>query len=267
MKGKSNALLRYLSENGLKIFRSEQLADHFPKMDQTAYELLEDMARRRLLVKLKKGLYARVPQDNQWTSYMPDWHKTAEAYLYQKAHYIGFYSALQIHELVTQPSLSEFVVVTHRVQPKLQRIGTAQFEFIHFQPKRFFGFEKTWINDHDKVYCSNIEKTLIDCIYMPQYAGGIEGIVKATFKARHKIRANILVDYALQFNVKSVVKRLGYILDKLDLFEVERRILRHVITASHTRLDPSIDAKGKYVSKWKVIENVGIDDIIKTIST
>lgn len=267
MKGKSNAVLHYLSENDLQIFRSEQLSDHFGQMDQTAYELLDDMARRRLLVKLKKGLYARTPQDYTWSSYMPDWHKTAEAYLYQKDFYIGYYSALQIHDLVTQPSLSELVVVKHRVQPKIQQIGTARFVFIQFQPKRFFGYKKVWINDYDKVNCSDIEKTIIDCLYMPQYAGGVEGIVKAIYKARDTIRANVLVDYALRFDVKAVTKRLGFILEHLELFEVEQRILSHMITDAHAKLDPSINSKGTYVNKWKVIDNVGISDILNTLST
>jgi hypothetical protein len=38
---------------------------------------------------------------------MADWHLIAEHLVNNAKHYIGYYSALQIHNLITQPSLKE----------------------------------------------------------------------------------------------------------------------------------------------------------------
>lgn len=47
----------------------------------------------------------------------PDWHLIAE-YLAQHAdHYVGYYSALQIHNLITQPTLKEQIVVSKQIRP------------------------------------------------------------------------------------------------------------------------------------------------------
>ena len=45
-------------------------------------------------------------------------------------HYIGFYSALNIHGLITQPAKTEQVVTWGRVKPRDQQVKNVRFEFI-----------------------------------------------------------------------------------------------------------------------------------------
>jgi predicted transcriptional regulator of viral defense system len=267
MKNNSFDFLDYLIERDLEVFSAVQVAPFFGKVDTKVYVLLDDLVKRGWLTKLKKGLYARNPQGRKGDAYMPNWHKVAAGLMYPKDYYIGFYSALQIHELITQPMLIEYIVTSKRVIPKVQLIQGVEFEIFYYQSNRFFGFTKTWINDHEKVYCSDLEKTIIDCLYQPQYAGGMEGIVKAIYKARNKIRPNVLVAYATTFNVQVVMKRLGFLLDRMNLYQTEQNILNQLITESYTRLDPSIQIKGTFHRKWRIEDNVDFDDIIKTIDT
>lgn len=267
MKNNSFDFLDYLIKYKLDVFSSSQVAPYFGTMDTKAYVMMEDLVRRGWLTKLKKGLYARNPQEKKGSVYIPSWHKVAEGLVYPKDYYIGFYSALQIHDLITQPILKEYIVSQKRISPKIQFIHGIEFEIIYFKDDRFFGYKKTWINDHDKVYCSDLEKTVIDCLYQPQYAGGLEGILKAIDKAKDKIKPNVLIEYAIRFKVQAVLKRLGYVLDHLKLYQTEQNILQELITDAYTKLDPSLKIKGVFHRKWRIEDNVDIRDVLQTIDT
>ncbi len=259
--------LTYLIDENLEVFTIAQVTPFFKELRKADYEFIENLARTGRLIKLKNGLYARNLSISVDNKLLPNWHKVAASLVYPKEYYIGFYSALQIHDLITQPALREYIVTKKQVVPKIQLIHNIPFEIICMKPDRFFGYKKTWINDYDKVYCSDLEKTIIDCLHEPQYAGGLEGIIKAIYKAREKIKPNVLIDYALQFKVQAVMKRLGYVLEKLNLFPTEQRILNKLITASYTKLDPSIKIKGRFNSKWRIEDNVDFDDLKQTIDT
>ena len=102
-----------------------------------------------------------------------------------------------------------------QVIPKYRKVKKVKFEFITLG-KRFFGYQKTWIDDFNKVYCSDLEKTIIDCLYMPGKANGITEIVKAIYRSVGKINHNTLSDYLSKFNSLAAYKRLGFILQSLD---------------------------------------------------
>src|SRR5690606_3687274 len=95
-------------------------------------------------------------------SYFPNWHLAAEAIVQPKEYYIGFYSAMDVHGLITQPSLSEQIVTKEQMKPKNQQVENVRFEFIALGEPRFFGYKKYWIDDFHKVNCSDLEKTFID---------------------------------------------------------------------------------------------------------
>jgi len=96
----------------------------------TVRKLLSDMTKRGLIMRIKDGLYHRIPYEQQPDQYFPNWHLTAEAIAQPKEHYIGFYSALNIHGLITQPAKTEQVVTWGRVKPRDQQVKNVRFEFI-----------------------------------------------------------------------------------------------------------------------------------------
>src|SRR5690606_20472489 len=120
------------------------------------------------------------------------------------SYYIGYYSALQIHNLITQPSLKEQIVVSEQVRPSLIKIKKIPFQFVYHNPDHFFGFDATWIDSFNKVPCSDLEKTFIDCLFKPEYSGGIVEIAKALFQSREKLKFDRLFSYAVQFKSQAV---------------------------------------------------------------
>src|SRR5690606_17280800 len=108
-------------------------------------------------------------------------------------HYIGYYSALQIHNLITQPSLKEQIVVSKQMRPSEIKVKGVPFQFIYHNRKHFFGATKMWIDSFNKVLCSDLEKTFIDCLFKPNYAGGIVEVARAIHTSKDRIRYDVLL--------------------------------------------------------------------------
>ncbi|MFV0469125.1 MAG: hypothetical protein ACK5MK_09400 [Dysgonomonas sp.] len=114
------------------------------------------MVNEGLLLRVKDGVFYIIPYEQDSLNYIPDWHLLAEPSA-GKHYYIGYYSALQIHNLITQPSIKEQIVVDRQIKPSIVEIKGTKFQFIYHNPKHFFGYKKTWIDSFNKVLCSDLE--------------------------------------------------------------------------------------------------------------
>jgi len=186
ISAKSREVFYYFNQLSIECFDFKEASKALPRSSKTALkETLRDMRQRGLLMLLKRGLYYIVPYEQDSESFMPDWHLISEHLVKKADHYIGYYSALQIHNLITQPSLKQQIVVSKQVQPSTREIKGVQFQFIYHNEKHFFGSKKIWIDSYHKVKCSDLEKTLIDCLYKPDYASAYSG------EREHSIRFNV----------------------------------------------------------------------------
>jgi predicted transcriptional regulator of viral defense system len=265
---RSSQLLNTLIEEGKEFFTINDALKILPESNNVSIRrLLADMTNRGLILRINSGLYKRIPYENNSEEYFPNWHLAAEAMVRPEKYYIGFYSALDIHGLITQPSLTEQVVTEKQIKPKIRNVRNVKFEFITLNKKWFFGFEKTWIDDFNKVYCSDYEKTIIDCLYRPSYGGGIAEIVKAIYKIKNKINQEKIISYLNLINSQVVIKRLGFILQNLNILKTLRIELKPKVSNSYTYLDPSLPKEGKHSSEWKIIDNSDIESVIQTIET
>lgn len=233
----------------------------------TVRKLLSDMTKRGVIMRIKEGLYHRIPYEQQADQYLPNWHLTAEAMVQPKEYYIGFYSALDIHGLITQPSMVEQVVTYEQIKPKFQQVKSVRFEFVTLSKNRFFGYRKHWIDDFHKVNCSDLEKTFLDCLYKPDYAGGIMEITKALYKSRGKLHPAKFQEYLEKFNTQVIYKRLGFIIGSLELYPELQKFISEKISSSYAPLDPSLDKNGNYNSKWGIIDNIDFKTALDSIKT
>ena len=227
--------------------------------------LLSNMVNRGLLLRIKDGLYHIIPYDKVPDTYEPDWHITASHIVDNCDYYIGYYSALSVHSLITQPALKEQIVVNKHQSKKSLVVKNTEFQFIYHNATHYFGYKNVWIDNFNKVKCSDIEKTFVDCLFMPAYAGGIVEIAKALYKARENTDFNKLQDYAIQFGSQAVVKRLGYILELLNINTPIIEKLYKYRTNAFTMLDPSLPAEGKMLSRWRVQQNIDSETILSSL--
>jgi predicted transcriptional regulator of viral defense system len=264
----SNQLLSYFNEQNKACFDYKEAFNALPNSKNGALrELLSDMTKRGLLMRLKEGVYYVIPYEQNAESFMPDWHLIAEHLVKDAQHYISYYSALQIHNLITQPSLKEQIVVSKQIRPSEIKIKNISFQFIYHNEKHFFGSTRIWIDNFNKVLCSDLEKTFIDCLFKPDYAGGIVEIAKAIYISKDKIKFNQLLDYTKRFNSQAVIKRLGFLLDILEINNKIVEELQKLKTTSYVILDTELPKTGKLISRWSIQQNVETDTIKSAIYT
>lgn len=264
----SNEILSYFNSRNKVCFEYKEALKVLPNSkENTVRRLLSDMTSRGLLMRIKDGIYYIIPYEEDPETFMPDWHILVKYLVKDAKHYIGYYSALQIHNLITQPSLKEQIVVAKQIRPSEIKIKYITFQFIYHNESHFFGEKKTWIDNFNKVSCSDIEKTIIDCLFKPDYAGGIVEVARAIYSTKEKLDFKKLLEYTIKFNSQAVVKRLGYI---LELFEIETEIiqeLQKLKTASYVVLDTELPKTGKRNSRWSIQQNLDKETIKSAMFT
>jgi predicted transcriptional regulator of viral defense system len=264
----SNALLQSLITAEKSCFDINAAQKILPDVSRSALrELVRDMARRGLLMRVKKGLYYTIPFEQDPETFMPEWHLLAECMVQGNGYYIAYYSALQVHNLTTQPVLNELLVTDHQIRPSVKKIKGVNFQFIYHNKKHFFGAKKIWIDSYHKVLCSDPEKTFVDCLFNPRYAGGIIETGKALYKARQSINYETLLVYCIQFGSQAVIKRLGFL---LELLKIENPIidqLQKMRTNTYIRLDSEMPKEGKMLSRWRIQQNIDTETIQSAINT
>lgn len=264
----SAEVIKHFSALNQPGFTIQEASELLKKSSRDAVKkLMRDMVNRGLLLRLKDGVYWMIPYEQEATAYFPNWHLVAQYLVGDAGYYIGYYSALEIHSMITQPSLQEQIVVNKQIKPSVLKIKGHKFQFIYHNTHHFFGIKHTWIDGFNKAPCSDLEKTFVDCLYKPDYAGGITEIAKALFKSRDKIDFDKLFNYCKQFKAQSVIKRLGLLLDILKINHPIVERLQQAKTQSVILLEPSYEKKGKLVSKWSVQQNIDTSDITSPIFT
>jgi predicted transcriptional regulator of viral defense system len=265
---KSSAILNYFNAKAQHYFDCQEARKVLPNSKESALkELLSDMVRRGLLMRIKNGLYYIIPYEQESQSFMPDWHLLAEPLTKGTEHYIGYYSALQIHNLIIQPSLMEQIVVARQLRPAKIDIKGVSFQFIYHNEKHFFGVKKIWIDAFNKVLCSDLEKTIVDCLFKPDYAGGIVEIARAIYVSRDKIKYNKLFDYVIRFDSQAVINRLGFLLETLEISTEIIEKLQLMKTKTYVLLDTELPKQGKRLSRWGIQQNLELETIKSALFT
>ena len=264
--GKSAALLlQELYKENLEFFRIEEAAQILDKQDEaTVRRLLGGMVRKGLLMRLRDGLYHIIPYDRDPETYFPDWHVAAHYLAGDTSYYIGYYSALALHDLTVQPALREQIVVNKPLRPLIQEVKGIPFQFITYNEQHFFGISKKWVQQGTfRINCSDLEKTLIDCAFKPEYGGGVAELSRALYKSRSILNQQKLLDYLNKFDSDAVIRRLGYLMEALDILPDLAQKLAELLEGSSTyvRLDTALPKSGQMLSRWGIIQNLDIDTI------
>ncbi|MFT4297859.1 MAG: hypothetical protein ACMXX5_01575 [Candidatus Woesearchaeota archaeon] len=84
----------------------------------------------------------------------------------------------------------------------------------------------------------------------PKYSSGISHIKECLAKAIKEIDIEKLVSYALKIEVKSVIRRLGYILEELKVKNNNIKLLHKNIGKGFELLDPSLKSANNLNKKW-----------------
>ncbi|UCG92256.1 MAG: hypothetical protein JSV97_00685 [candidate division WOR-3 bacterium] len=234
-----------------------------------ARDLASKLIKRAVIARIKPGKFIIIPQDvGENVSYIGNWYVIAREIANSPDYYVSYYSAMDIHNMLTHPITTVFVTTPRQVYKKQRIVGNATFEFTYMNKKNIWGIEKIWVTQSEQVRVSNIERTIIDCLYRPKYCGGVMEIIKGLWIQKEKLEFNKLLDYLKKFNKFVVNKRLGYILESLNLASINYLDqIREIINDEYYLFDPLLSTEKTYKNSWKLIANISPDEMRKNVST
>lgn len=258
----SAILLQGLYREGLEFFDIKAAAQILDDRNEVSLRrILSDMVKNGLIMRLRDGLYTIIPYHYEPDTYFPNWHIVAHYLAGETPYYIGYYSALTLHDLTVQPSLREQIVVAKPIRPTTQLVKDIPFQFITHNAAHFFGMSKKWIADGTfRIHCSDLEKTLIDCAFKPEYAGGVSQLSHALYKSRAVLNPEKMLDYTQRFGSDAVVRRIGFLLEALDILPELSRTLNEQInkSSSYVALDTALPKTGQMYSRWGIVQNLDL---------
>lgn len=202
------------------------------------HNTLHTLERKGLVTRMKRGRYTLT----EWVAERL-YEIATEAV---KPSYISFWTALSHYGLTEQqPAVVQLVTVT---QSRNFSIGPTPVELTVWLPGRFYGYVRK-----DGYVIAEMEKALVDSLCQPEKCGGMGEYAKCLMNSWPSVNRSLFRKYLLRFGNRSVISRVGHLLDVLGLEGLEG--LEKHASKGYVRLDPGGENSSRYDHIWKVMVN------------
>jgi predicted transcriptional regulator of viral defense system len=264
---RSASLVTALHERGHPIFNLAEAQDITGLKETSVRTLVHKLVGRGVATRLRPGLFQLVPLElGRESEYLGNPYVVARELMADKPYFLSHASAMDIHNMVTQPQL--VVCVTSPKPMRGRSVLGTEFRFIRCKPEHFFGTIDHWVSKQEKVTVSDLERTVLDGLRQPEYCGGVTEVAKGLWIRRADLDVARLVEYALRLNVGAVMRRLGYLLEVYDVgAAADRERLREHPSGTYSLLDPVMPPQGKYTARWHLRLNVEPEEFRAVIGT
>jgi predicted transcriptional regulator of viral defense system len=249
---KKSLLLSKLEKSGIEIFSLSQVTSMLNISPAAASKVVHELSVEGRLRRIQKSTYIVVP-----TGYKPETYTlpaTLIASALIKPYYLSYWTALHFYGWTEQPSRTVFVATTKLKKPVT--VSGVTFKFVNLRPQRFFGYTSSNL-DGRKVIIADPEKTIVDSLDQPRYCGEIVEVTKGLWNGRRDFDFDKMRRYALRMENRAIVKRLGYLMEKLDIGTGHfRESLKAAKSSGYAPLDTGVRGKGTYNNDWNLFVNV-----------
>lgn len=265
----SSNLILTLYEKNKVIFTPKDIKGITGLENKYLYRFIQQLIEREIILRLKPGKYFIIPQElGKQSKFIGNWFIVAREIVNSVLYYISHYSAMDLHNMLTQPLLKVYITTPKQERRKKRIIVNVPFEFIYQKKEKIWGIQKMWITKAEKVRVSDIERTILDCFLKPKYAGGILEIAKGIWIQKDRLNYSKLLNYLIKSNTNVVIKRLGYVFEALQLGDLNfKKDLKKYINDRYYILDPLLPKGKTYKNNWKLIANISQEELINTIQT
>ena len=260
-------LLLKLSGKGKTIFSTADAQAITNKTGKATVELLRRLVRNGWLLRLVPGKYLIVPLEAGLEAIpMADRYVIAREVLGSCPYYISHYSAMQLHQMTTQPVNTAYVTVPRQRDSRV--IAGLEYRFVYASQRFFWGWEMMWVTPQEQVRVSDLEKTVFDCAVRPQLCGGLGELGKGLWLARDDLDENRLVEYLERLNHKAAAKRVGFLLETYGLGHPDTiHALHSSISRGYDLLDPTLPDEGPHRPRWRLRVNLDGEELKASVWT
>lgn len=252
------SLLTTLAAEGREIFGTRD-AHGVLGEDRSTQDTLERLVQKGWLERIEKGKYLIVPleagPDRTWTedALVIAGHLVAPAM-------IAYWSALNYWNLTEQVPRITYVQTTSRKENRRPEVLGMRFRVVRVKEQRFFGGHG-YPAGGSTVTVTDREKTIIDCLDRPDLSGGVPEVSKALEEGSPGFDWDRITEYLERFESGAVVKRLGYLVEALELPDppgpctVDRWL--DLRTGGISKLDPSNPREPhRIATRWRLHVNL-----------
>src|SRR5579862_3851010 len=233
-----------------------------------ASKVLSQLINNGIVTRLKSGTFRLVPFELGFErEYLGNPYTVARELILsghkgtKEEYYLSHGSAFDLHQMITQP---QFIVYVS--SPRMMRSRTIQgteFSFVRCKTDDLFGITEIWIDKNEKVFVSDLERTLLDGLRQPAYCGGFSEVAKGFSIKHHAIDPQKIIDYAVKLDVGAVIRRLGYL---MELYQIGSRIhwefLQTKLSSTYQLLDPELPAAGSHIARWRLRLNIPQEELL-----
>jgi len=223
-----------------------------------ARQLLHGLVRNRWLVRIQPGKYELIPAERGEHAF-PDTNPLFLGSVLVQPYYFSFATAAFFHGLSTQASQMVFIATSQNL-PRRRLVREKEYRLV-FQPEhKFFGWSEVDAYG-SQVNMAEPEKAFLDSLDHPAYAGDIPEVAAMLWRGRNSLDWQKMVDYAVRFRSRTLLQRLGYLLDAVKISidsKVRRTLLEKAVAEGKCYLGQPAHwgTGGEYSSTWQIVDNL-----------
>jgi predicted transcriptional regulator of viral defense system len=239
------------------IFTRAQAARVWPGTLNGLRQMLTRLVRRGVLERIGSDRYLIIPLEaglsGRYT--LPGLVLATEIV---KPGAIAFWSALSHHDLTEQIPDAAYVATPKQHRPQVRDMAGVRIRIIRIAPFRFFGYQPVWFGER-QVPITDLEKTLVDGLFLPRESGGMVEVVKGFVSARERIDWDRLTDYATRMKRGAIFKRLGVLAAHFGMGRDHMHLWRERIGSGRLFFDPQGPKRGEPVRGWGTVLNMSLE--------
>ena len=252
-----------LATRGKSIIKYDDIINVTQISYQNARKMAQILCAKKWLIPVSAGKYLISPLDAGLESEYTEHEFIIASHLADKRpSYIAYWTALNHYGYTEQLPRVVISATTSRMPNPV--VHGARYEFITITGTKFFGTRDHYI-DHHKILISDKEKTMVDALDHPEYCGGIQEVAKCLWNARDELSFEKMISYSKQAKNSTVIKRLGYLIDLLDIKISDNlyRKMHDMIRAGYSPFNTFSKMRRKTNTKWRLFVNVPTEYILK----
>jgi len=230
-------------------------------------QVLHRLARRHWLARITPGTYELIPAARGEHAF-PDTNPLFIGSTLVEPYYFSFATAAFFYGLSTQAAATVYIATTVRKGQRLLTVRGKTYRLVVQPAHKFFGAVEVDAYG-SRVMMAEPEKTIVDSLDRPAYAGDIPEIAAMLWRGRSQLDWNRLAEYALRVKSQALVQRLGYLADLLSLpvgTPVRDRLLSGVGKSTpYLGRSGRWGTGGEYDATWRIVDNVPRRELLAEI--
>jgi len=252
-------LLLTLESENKRIFTFRDAKEILETSDASVRNVIYRLKKKNRITEIEKGKYVLSPAKSGVEGLWVEHPFLVAPHLIDE-YYIGFWSAMNYWGMSEQIPITVFIAT--RKRKRNFQYGNQEFRFITLSDRKFFGFVQEKIENFE-FNISSREKTIVDCLAHPEYCGGISEVAKAIWNVKDEVEWDELLKMADKIGISAVERRLGYLLDTLEIRKDVAEKLSKKGFVGFMWLDPSGEKKIlNYSKKWRLMINLSDGEVI-----